>query len=627
MTTKALNKRQTRWAEALSPFDFEIQYRKGKENPADGLSRRPDHMVVEENEENPLGDLLRARLQIAGEQHADHMLPVESVKLGVLTRGMARKPRNPEKSELHVLSRPKESLRRNSVMLATLICNTQETAVKELELKIPNSIMNILIHLQAQDEWCIKKNWETIPEGHVHNGPFKGKWCADSANLVRCNGAAYVPQEPTIRKEILRVNHDDPWQGGHFGMNRTIEVIQRFYFWPTLKQDVREYIATCDICQRMKVPRHKPHGLLAPLPRPEGPWEDISMDFIVGLPPSLHMRTACDAILVVVDRFSKMVRYIPCRGDITAEGLASALIENIFSKYGAPKSIVSDRGTTFTAKYWSTLCYYLAVRRLFSTAFHPQTDGQTERMNQTLECYLRCYINYYQNDWVELLPGAEYAANQSINATTKISPFELVYRFTPTLRMNLARDEIDGENVAAKSRLQKIEESIKTSKEEWEKAQESITKYYNKKRKDVSFKEGEMVMLSSKHIRMRRASTKLADKFLGPFKIEKRIGNNAYQLQLPQKYGKLHHTFHVSLLEAWKAREGSNRPEPVEIDGAEEWEVEKILDQRTTKNGKTQYYVRWAGFSESGDSWEPLQNIANAPEKLAEFKRSRNKDT
>ena len=193
----------------------------------------------------------------------------------------------------------------------------------------------------------------------------------DYTGVVRREGAVYIPHNPTIRNEILRVNHDDPWQGGHFGERRTKAIITRHYWWPQMVADILKYIKTCDICQRMKVPRHKPYGLLSPLPVPEEPWQDISLDYIVGLPPSARDGRAYDAILVIVDRYSKMVRFLLCRGTTNAPDLARMIINEIVSKYGAPRSIVSDRDTTFTSTYWGTLCYYLATRRCFSTAFHP----------------------------------------------------------------------------------------------------------------------------------------------------------------------------------------------------------------------------------------------------------------
>jgi transposase InsO family protein len=186
--------------------------------------------------------------------------------------------------------------------------------------------------------------------------------------------------------------------GGHFGYAKTLEAIRGLYYWPTLAKSVRDYCDTCDICQRMKAPRHKPYGLLNPLPQPEGPWQDIALDFITGLPHSLYQRRACDMILNVIDRYSREVIHIPTTSDIIASEFAELFEREVIAQHRVPKSIMSDRGTLFTSEWWSTFCHHLVIKRRFSTAFHPQTDGVTERQNQTLECYLRYYVNYHQDD-------------------------------------------------------------------------------------------------------------------------------------------------------------------------------------------------------------------------------------
>ena len=140
----------------------------------------------------------------------------------------------------------------------------------------------------------------------------KDKWTTGDDGLAQYDGKIYIPDDPAIRATILRVNHDDPWTGGHFGEARTTEVIQRCFWWPGLRKEANEYVRTCDVCQRMKVPRQRAAGLLAPLELPKEPWTDIAMDFIVGLPPSKHRRQVYDAVLVVVDRYSKMARLVPC---------------------------------------------------------------------------------------------------------------------------------------------------------------------------------------------------------------------------------------------------------------------------------------------------------------------------
>ena len=545
---------------------------------------------------------------------------------------MTKKSSVPHESVLNTLPNPKKVRRDAHIEHAQPVREASDSDVRVSEDKasaelpyglVPGSLMNLFLHLQSEDDWCRRKAWERHPQGKVCEAPYKGTWRVDHAGLVRCDGAVYVPRDPATKAEILRANHDDPWQGGHFGRSRTLEIIQRFYWWPGLAKDVREYCASCDVCQRMKVPRHRPYGKLAPLPQPRGPWEDISLDFIVGLPPSLSGRVACDAILVVCCRYSKMTCFIPCTGTVDAEELSVLLLNNVFSKWGIPRSIVSDRGSTFTSEYWSTLCYYLAIKRCISTAFHPQTDGQTERMNQTLECYLRCYIGYEQDDWTTLLASAEYASNNAVNATTGQTPFSMVLTFAPSMRVNLEQEELASESRAGKDRVAALEATAKRTKAAWQAALEATEKYYNKKRKDVTFQEGQLVLLASKHIRTRRASKKLADKYLGPFKVLKRVGQNAYRLELPQKYGRLHPTFHVSLLEAYRTREGVEPPEPVEIDGEEEFVVERVLDERTTKSGRVQYLVRWQGYSEADDTWEPAEHMVHAGEAIAKFTRNK----
>jgi transposase InsO family protein len=490
--------------------------------------------------------------------------------------------------------------------------------------KVPDALTSHLLALQHRDAWCKERSWEALPESIVKEGPFRGVWSEDHAGLVRHDGAVYVPPDQATQREILRVNHDDPWQGGHFGQKRTLEVIQRRYWWVGLAKSVREYVETCDICQRMKAPRHKPYGTLVPLPQPERAWQDISLDFITGLPPAARRRKAYDAVLVVVDRFSKMVRYIACTTNIDAPEMAELLIEEIFSKFGTPRSIVSDRGTTFTSAFWSTLCYYLVVKRCVSTAFHPQTDGQTERVNQTLECYLRCYVDYQQDDWLSLLPSAEYACNSHVNASTGKVPFEVVLRYSPQFRTQPALQEPvrNKDNPAARELAEKIDDGIKEGKNLWEDAQKAMSKYYNKKHKERTYQEGEKVMLSAKNIRMRKASKKLTDRYIGPFTILEAVGKNAYRLDLPKHY-RIHPTFHVSLLERYRRREGAATPEPIEIEGEEWWEVERILDEAKV-HGKRKFLVRWKGFTAADDTWEPEENLSKeVPALIHEFREQR----
>ena len=214
--------------------------------------------------------------------------------------------------------------------------------------------------------------------------------------------------------------------------------------------------------------------------------------------------------------------------------------------------------------------------------------------------------------------------NSQANATTKETPFSRVYQFSPTMRVNIAREEQESppDNPLAEDKAQQLETSLSMASEAKTIAEDQIAKmadHYNKKRAVKHFSVGDKVLLRAKYIRTLRASKKLAEQFIGPFQIVKRAGANAYQLDLPVKYGKLHHTFHVSLLQAYRKRDGVVTPEPEDIEGEKEWEVEEILGERVRK-GKTHYYVRWKGFSEAHDSWEPEEHLRNAREEIAKYR-------
>ena len=251
-------------------------------------------------------------------------------------------------------------------------------------------------------------------------------------------------------------------------------------------------------------------------------------------------------------------------------------------------------------------------------------------MNQTLECYLRCYINYQQDNWAELLACAEFASNNMTNTSTGVSPNDLVYAssWTPAINIDLNKEPPESDrfrvNESDVRSMRGAEAALKASTLARKNAEKSMKRFYDKRHKDKAYKEGTFVMLNARNIRTIRVKKKLADKFIGPFKILKRIGANAYKLELPVKYGKLHHTFHISLLEEYHLREGCEPPEPVDIDGDEEWEVEEILDERKLK-GKTQFYVRWKGFSEAYDGWEPERHLEHAQEAVKKWRQSRSK--
>ena len=185
--------------------------------------------------------------------------------------------------------------------------------------------------------------------------------------------------------------------------------------------------------------RYKPYRDLQSLLVLTHRWKDLLIDFVTGLPISTDWKgDSYDSILVIVDRLTKMVHYEPVKVTINALGLVEVILDVVVRHHGLPDSIVSDRGSLFTSKFWSSLCYFLGIKRRLSTAFHPQTDGQTERQNSTMEAYLRAFVNFEQNDWARLLPMAEFAYNNAKNASTGHTPFELNCGYHP--RMSYEED-------------------------------------------------------------------------------------------------------------------------------------------------------------------------------------------
>ena len=288
------------------------------------------------------------------------------------------------------------------------------------------------------------------------------------------------------------------------------------------------------------------------------------------------------------------------------------------------KGIVSDRGSIFTSAFWAEICYQLQVKRRLSTAFHPQTDGQTERQNQTMEQYLRMFASEKQDNWISLLPTAQFAYNNSIHESTKATPFYVIYGKHPLLLSPSKDSRLEREVLSAIDRVQRMHSARAAAKDHLLRAQEYQSRYYDKKHKPEVFHEGDLVLLSTKHINLaHEPSKKLSSKFIGPFRVQNAVGTQAYRLFLPPHY-RIHNVFHVCLLERWNSR--SNHDDNTELpgvspEGDEVWEVEKILGKRT-KKGQLQYWLRWKGYDESWDTWTPALDFVGMEELIQDFENT-----
>jgi len=358
--------------------------------------------------------------------------------------------------------------------------------------------------------------------------------------IVMKEGRIYVP-EGDLRREIIQLYHDTP-VGGHGGRWKTIELIGRNYWWPGIMKKVRRYVDRCDICQRYKNQSKAPAGKLMPNTIPEKPWSHISADFITRLP----LAQGYDTILVVCDRFSKIVHFIATTEKTSAEGLAKLFWDHIWKLHGLPESIISDRGVQFAVGMIKELNNLLGIQTKLSMAYHPQTDGQMERINQELEQYLRVFIDHRQEQWLDWLGTVEFAYNNKVHTATKTLPFKANYGQDPKIGFKGRRK---GKYKAAEKfveRMRKIQEEAKTV---LEKVQEEMKKFANRKRREEEeYRVGDLVLLSTKNLKWQmkgRRSEKLTECFVGPYKVKGIVSSNAIELEL-HKSVKIHPVVNVS---------------------------------------------------------------------------------
>ncbi|MBW0560180.1 hypothetical protein O181_099895, partial [Austropuccinia psidii MF-1] len=322
-----------------------------------------------------------------------------------------------------------------------------------------------------------------------------------------------VPNYPTIQLSILQKRHDSPLPG-HPGQEKTLKLVKQDSHWSGMPQLIKDYVSSCQQCSGNRNIHHKKFGLLKPLPIPNGSCIFLSMDSIT----QFSMSNSFDSILVIVDRFSKMEVFIQTRSSITSLDLANLFIKNIFSKQGLPSSIVSGRGSLFVSSFWTNIFQQLKISRDLSTDYHPETDGQTERVNQIPEQYLWMYVRYHQEDWNTWLPLAEFAYNNSDHSSTKQSPFFTVSGRDPHFdSVHITQNTPAGK---LSTKIQSVQQDVKR---ELEVAINRFKRYADKSRASPPvFNPGDMVWLSSKNIKSTRPTKKLSERWLGRFPILKK---------------------------------------------------------------------------------------------------------
>ncbi|KAL0553793.1 hypothetical protein IC582_007697 [Cucumis melo] len=503
-TQKELNMRQRRWLELVKDYDCEILYHPGKAN------------VV-----------------------ADALSRKVSHSAALITR-QAPLHRDLERAEIAV-----------SVGAVTM---------QLAQLTVQPTLRQKIIDAQSNDPYLVEKR------GLAEAGQM-AEFSLSSDGGLLFERRLCVPSDSAVKTELLSEAHSSPFSM-HPGSTKMYQDLKRVYWWHNMKREVAEFVSKCLVCQQVKAPRQKPAGLLQPLSIPEWKWENVSMDFITGLPRTLRGFTV---IWVVVDRLTKSAHFVPGKSTYTASKWAQLYMSEIVRLHGVPVSIVSDRDARFTSKFWKGLQTAMGTRLDFSTAFHPQTDGQTERLNQVLEDMLRACALEFPGSWDSHLHLMEFAYNNSYQATIGMAPFEALYG--KCCRSPVCWGEVGEQRLMGPELVQSTNEAIQKIRSRMHTAQSRQKSYADVRRKDLEFEVGDKVFLKVAPMRgvlrfERRG--KLSPRFVGPFEILERIGPVAYRLALPPSLSTVHDVFHVSMLRKYV-------PDPSHVVDYEPLEIDENL--------------------------------------------------
>jgi predicted aspartyl protease len=572
MTVQKLTERQMRWSLILSRYNFTIQYIPGKTNErADALSRREQDM--------PKGA-------------SDGRVEYRTIQL--------LKPQT-------LRNLPLDSIRASPVRAPLKEDTFEQTPADDTPI-VRSELEQLWYDARLQDESygcmveCIRKEKRVFPV-ELKLKVSMSECSLSPAGHLMFRGRLWVPEMETLRTKIIQDTHDSK-ACGHPGRDNTGAIIARQFFWPNMYLDVKRFVRNCDTCGAVNSWKDRRQGFLKPLPIPDRIWSEISIDFVVELSPS-RGRTN---IVVVTDRLGKGVRFKGLK-DIKIETVAKWFVRDYYPQHYLPRAIVSDRGAQFVSMFWTRVCQLLGIVRRLSTAYHPETDGATERMNSTMKAYLRTFCNHAQDDWYDTLPLAQLAIMGRNAASTGVSPFFLEHGYEiepldlqlepPAPSTHTSPIERANELVW---KLQQGREWAQTAMAEAQQAQENST---NRKRSQApKFQVGDKVWLSLKNIRTDRPS-KTLDVRNAKYTVIEVVGSHNYRLDTPPG---ISNVFHSQLLrlasnDPLPSQERTdNQPAPRIVQGDIEYEVEKILDEKLVRK-KRKLLVKWAGYARP--TWEP----------------------
>lgn len=567
-TTKKLNRRQARWSELLANYDFKIVFRPGKQGgKPDALTRITADRPLEETDKR-------------------------------------------NEHQFQILLKPQQVLR---------CLNTTQSTIAESSQKVQSQLPSFDNWKECceKDEFC-QEIRKALKDPKINRNDIELASCIPTENSFSSNEREYVPE--VLRETLLNQLHENPLYG-HRGAAALYTMLIRRFWWPGCHKDCKIYARGCESCQRNNLSIQKRHGFLKPLPAPKAAFRHLTLVFIGPLPICKVRDFNYRFILQVVDRLTKRVWIIPLERPTACE-TAEAFLNNVVRFAGLPDSLVSDQGRAFIDKTWKTICLNLGITHKLSTSYHPETDGQTERANKTLEVYLRHYVNYHQDDWAKHLPVAEFCCNNHINASTGVTPFFASFGQHP--RMDFRPESETPENRETPEFVNRMKSLVQNCTDQMTLAQAFQSTYANEMRLPAPrYRVGDFVYLSLKNLALARPTKKLDHVRAGPWRIVAMKSPLVVKLDLPFQM-KIDNNFHVNLLQpAYTGFPSQQKvaPHPIEISpsGHEVHEVEAILDSRIRRN-KVQYLVRWTGTNDT--TWEPFKHLDNCQESLFDFHRA-----
>ncbi|GJT45586.1 putative reverse transcriptase domain-containing protein [Tanacetum coccineum] len=425
--------------------------------------------------------------------------------------------------------------------------------VMTISLDLPKQILNAQTEARKPENIKNEDVGGMLVENAKNPEAIRTEKLEPRADGTLClNGRSWLPCYGDLRTVIMHESHKSKYSI-HPGSDKMYQDMKKLYWWPNMKADIATYVSKCLTCAKVKAEHQRPSGLLVQPKIPEWKWDNITMDFVTKLPKTSQ---GYDTIWVIVDRLTKSAIFTPMRETDPMDKLARIYLKEVVTRHGIPVSIICDRDPRFASNFWRSLQNALGTNLDMSTAYHPQTDGQSERTIQTLEDMLRACAIDFGKGWVNHLPLVEFSYNNSYHASIKAAPFEALYG--RKCRSPVCWTEVGEAQILGPELIQETTEKIIQIKQRMQAARDRQKSYADLKRKPMEFQVGDKVMLKVspwKGVVRFGKQGKLNPKYVGPFKVLGKVREVAYKLELPKELSRVHNTFHVSNLKKCYADE------------------------------------------------------------------------